>query len=152
MAINKTSSYRQAIKGIVWWAAFIAVCSVILYIKDMRPFIPWAAGILVFGWLFTFLSNARIADIELHDDGFSLVTLLKKTRFDYNDIVIYEVTRNPRPFMFLIHTDKAKLNAAYTDDSYSRIKEILVKTKSGYGIDRFDAMLSQFAVKPYPSE
>jgi uncharacterized membrane protein len=152
MAINKTSSYKLAIKGIVWWAAFIAVCSVILYIKDMKPFIPWAAGILVFGWLFTFLSNARIADLELHDDGFSLVTLLKKTRFNYNDIVIYEVTRNPRPFMFLLHTDKTKFGVAYTDDSYSKIKELLVKTKSEYSVDRFETVLSQFAVKPYPSE
>jgi hypothetical protein len=152
MAINKTSSYRQAVKGIVWWAAFIAVCTVILYIKDLQPFIPWTSGILVFGWIFTFLSNIRIADLELHDDGFSLVTFSKRTRVNYSDIVIYEVTRNPRPFMFLIHTDKNKFNVAYTDDSYSKIKEILAKTKSEYGVDRFETMLSHYAVKPYPSE
>jgi hypothetical protein len=152
MAINKTSSFRHMVRGIIWWVFFVVVCSILLFLRGSYSVIIWFAAVAVFGWFFSFLSNSNIADIELDDGGFSLVTFFKKTPVDYNDLVIYEITRNPRPFMFLIHTNKGKFKTAYTDDSYSKIKELLVKTKSEYSVDRFETVLSHFAVKPYPSE
>ena len=102
----------------------------------------------IVGWGITFIWSSAIADIELNEDDFNVITFFKIIKIKYNDFVIYDLARQYRPIMFIIYSNMKKIKVAYTNDNYINIRSLLSKGNSKYSLAQFENMINQFTVKP----
>jgi hypothetical protein len=150
MNINKNSIYEQTCKWLIIGIMFAIISSIMLFALggNIVFILCWLFFISIFGLLNFVFIYSRVADIELHEEYFSLITIFQIDNINYKDFNIYNIERNPRPIKFFIYSNYKKHWIAYSEKNYIKIKALLIKTKSKYTLNNFEEMIMKFEAKP----
>ena len=148
MKINRNSTYKWMIKNfrifviffVIIWTAFLIITK--LYFGLIILFI-----LSIFYLVANFCSCLGVADIELDEDSFYVITFFNKVKILYNDFIIYDIIRYYRRD-FAIYSNYKNIRVAYTEDNYANIKTLFFKTKSKYSLNQFENMVNNSQIKP----
>ena len=106
--------------------------------------------ITILGIFYTLIMSFPIAEIELHEDNFSVTTFFEDIVIEYNHFIIYDIIRTGSTAMsFVIHSNTKKIMLNYSEKNYATIKLLLQKTESKYTLSQFENMMNNFIFKPY---
>jgi hypothetical protein len=148
MKINKNSAYLQVVREIPLFIVYVIMVSILcIALKSVfMLLISYMFSIMYL--IVTVITNSHLADIELFEDYFLVITFFKINKTYYNDFFVNYVYRNRRPIAFIIEANNKKIKLSYSENNYNNIKILLTKVKTKYSVNNFQNVIDNYSIKP----